>query len=93
MNDMSALDAIEPGMPVLGVDGEAIGMVESVHPSSIRVANHEIPSAAIAEVTERGVTLRIAKAALMARRDPDVEGLGSTEAALTMPNNGNPRNS
>jgi hypothetical protein len=82
MNDMSDLDAIEPGMPVTGIDGEMIGMVESVHPASIRVADHEIPRAAIAEVTERGVTLRLAKTALMSRRDPEVEG---SAAASTMP--------
>lgn len=93
MNDMSNLDAIEPGMPVLGINGEALGTVESVHPTGIRVADHEIPRDAIAEVTDQGVTLRIAKTALMARRDPDVEGMSSTEAALTMPDSGNQRNS
>ncbi len=92
MNDMSDLDAIEPGMPVLGVDGETIGTVESVHPTGLRVADHEIPRAAIAEVTERGVHLRIAKSALMSRRDPDVEGISSTTAAFTMPDSGTPRN-
>jgi hypothetical protein len=92
MNDMSNLDAIDPGMPVIGVDGEAIGTVESVHPTSIRVADHEIPREAIAEVTDQGVHLRIAKTALMARRDPDVEGVSSTAAAFTMPDNGPSRN-
>lgn len=91
MNDMSDLDAIEPGMPVVGVDGEAIGTVESVHPTSIRVVDHEIPRAAIVAVTQQGVTLRIAKTALMSRRDPDVEGISGTEAALTMPRSNNPR--
>lgn len=92
MNDMSDLDAIEPGMPVVGVDGEAIGIVELVHPTSIRVADHEIPREAIAEVTDQGVALRIAKMALMARRDPDVEGISSTEAAFTMPDGDTSRN-
>jgi len=92
MNDMSDLDAIEPGMSVVGVNGETIGTVESVHPTSIRVADHEIPRAAIAAVTEQGVTLRIAKTALMSRRDPDLEGISATEAALTMPRSDNPRN-
>ena len=85
MNDQGALDAIEPGMTVIGVDGEAIGTVESVHPTSIRVADHEIPREAIGEVTEQSVTLLLAKTALMARRDPDVEGISSTDAALTIP--------
>ena len=93
MNDMSTLDAIEPGMAVVGVDGEAIGTVESVYPTGIRVADHEIPSEAIAEVTNRGVTLRIAKTALMARRDPDVEGSSGTEAARAMPEDGGLRKS
>jgi hypothetical protein len=92
MNDMSDLDAIEPGMPVIGVDGEAIGTVDSVHPASIRVADHEIPREAIAGVTDQGVHLRRAKTALMARRDPDVEGVSDTAAAFTMPNSGNSRN-
>ncbi len=86
MNDMSALDAIEPGMPVIGVDGAAIGTVDSVHPTGIRVADHEIPSEAIADVTDRRVTLRIAKTALMARRDPDLEGFGDTEGTYAMSN-------
>lgn len=92
MNDRSDLDAIEPGMPVIGVDGEPIGTVESVHPASIRVADREIPREVIAEVTDQGVQLRLAKAALLARRDPDVEGVGGTGVAFTMPNGGNPRN-
>lgn len=91
MNEMSDLDAIEPGMPVVGVDGEAIGTVEAVHSTSIHVADHEIPRAAISAVTEQGVTLRIAKMALMSRRDPDVEGISATEAALTMPGRTDPR--
>lgn len=91
MNDMSNLDAIEPGMPVIGVDGETIGTVESVHPTGIRAADHEIPREAIAGVTERGVTLRIAKTALMARRDPELNGPGGTGGIML--NSDKPRNS
>lgn len=86
MNDTINLDTIDPGMPVLGADGEAIGPVDSVHPTSIRVADREIPREAIAAVDEQGVHLRIAKVALLSHRDPDVEGANSTAAAFTMPN-------
>lgn len=87
MSEMIKLDAIDPGMLVLDINGEELGPVESIHPASIRVADREIPREAIATVNARGVYLRIAKMALLAHRDPAAEGLTSTAAAFTMPEN------
>ena len=73
MSEHVNLDTIEPGMVVYGADGGEIGPVEAIHQASIQVASQEVPRAAITHVDNEGVHLQVAKIALMARRDVDVE--------------------
>jgi hypothetical protein len=81
MSEQVNLDTIEPGMVVYGAEGAQIGPVEAIHPASINVASHEVPRAAITHVDGEGVHLQLGKVALMARRDPDVEGASGMAAA------------
>lgn len=73
MSEQQNLGTIEPGMTVYGVDGEEIGTVETADASGITTAGREVPRAAIARVEGREVHLQVAKIALLARRDTDVE--------------------
>lgn len=80
MSEQANLDTIEPGMTVYGVDGEEIGAVETVDAAGITTAGREVPRAAIARVEGERVHLQVAKMALLARRDPDVEPAEVTAA-------------
>jgi len=77
MSEQVNLDTIEPGMPVFGAEGAKIGPVEAIHRASINVASHEVPREAITHVDREGVHLQLGKIALMARLDPDIEGVDS----------------
>ncbi len=69
MRESGQLATIAPGTAVIGVDGVAIETVESATREGIRMAGHEVPSAAIERVTADGVHLRLAKAAFEAHQD------------------------
>jgi len=85
MSEQVNLDTIEPGMVVYGAEGAEIGPVEAIHPASINVASHEVPREAITHVDREGVHLQLGKVALLARRDPDVEGADATTAMAHEP--------
>lgn len=63
MTQPDSLAGISPGMPVHGVDGKSIGMVEAVEDSGIRVLNRSVPLAAIERVDAAGVHLHLAHVA------------------------------
>ena len=63
MTQPESLAGISPGMPVQGVDGKPIGLVEAVDDSGIRVLNRSVPLAAIERVDAVGVHLHLACAA------------------------------
>lgn len=69
MSERMQLETIAVGTTVIGVDGVAIGTVESANQEGIRVSGHEVPVAAIERVTADGVYLRLAKAAFEAHQD------------------------
>ena len=60
------LEQIRPGMRVYGIDGEELGVVESIEGGSIRLLSHVVPAVAVARVDEAGVHLHIARAAFAA---------------------------
>jgi uncharacterized protein (TIGR02271 family) len=66
MSEGTNIDAITPGMPVYGPDGQSLGPVEAVEGQSIRVLNHIVPPAAITRVDRNGVHLHLALAAFAA---------------------------
>ncbi|MFN8516539.1 MAG: DUF2382 domain-containing protein, partial [Chloroflexia bacterium] len=59
-------DAIEPGTPVYGPNGELLGPVEAINRAGIRVLNHAVPSAAITQIDGDGIHLQLAPAAFAA---------------------------
>ena len=66
-NENLDLSAIQPGMPVFGVDGVLLGAVESIDADhSFRVLTHIIPPAAIKHIDSEGVHLYLARAAFTA---------------------------
>jgi len=69
MSESRQLEQIAAGTAVIGVDGVPIGTVESATQEGIRVAGHDVPTAAIERVTPDGVHLRLAKAAFEAHQD------------------------
>ena len=70
MDETTNLRTIQPGTTVIGVDGVAIGEVESVDEAGIRVAGQTVPPAAIERVAADGVHLHLARTAFEARKDP-----------------------
>jgi len=69
MSESGHLGTIATGTAVIGVDGVRIGTVESANREGIRVAGHDVPSAAIERVTADSVHLHLAKAAFVAHQD------------------------
>ena len=72
MSERVNLQHIDPGTAVIGVDGVAIGEVEAVDESGIRVAGQTVPPAAIERVAQDGIHLHLARTAFEARKDPTV---------------------
>lgn len=76
------LGAIEPGMPVFGADGGALGPVEAIEGAGIRVLRQQVPQAAIARVDPAGVHLLLARAAF-ATLPPDTAGTAAAATTAT----------
>lgn len=66
MSEGINLDAIEPGMPVYGPNGELLGPVEAINNAGIRVLNQSVPPAAISRIDGAGVHLQLAATAFAA---------------------------
>jgi hypothetical protein len=69
MSTASTFYGITLGATVIGFEGRPVGTVEAVRPGGIRVAGHDLPTAAIARVEAGRVHLFLANAVLRDRRD------------------------
>ncbi len=73
------MGAIEPGMPVFGVNGEPIGAVESREADGFRVRGHAVPSAAIARIDSTGIHLHLGRTAFETLAPLSQEATDSTQ--------------
>jgi hypothetical protein len=78
---MADQSAIVVGLPVFGLDNQPPGVIESVDDTIVTVGGRTIPRAAVGQVRDGAVYLRVAAAALMARPDTPVVAEAKTAAA------------
>lgn len=77
---MSGLDGLREGMQVYGADKQLIGTVERRWDTGFQIGGTQIPADAIERVTGDTVHLKLAGAALRARRDTDGQDGAHTAA-------------
>jgi len=75
MSMASTLSGIILGATVIGFEGRPVGTVEAVRPGVIRVAGHDLPTAAIARVEAGRVHLFLANSILRAPRERAQQGV------------------